>query len=318
MKLPSKIKIFLWRALHGIVLLKSILANRHIGTSGKCPVCLSAPENVMHLLFQCNAAREVWAALGIQNIIDDAISVDLSGSAVLEFLLRDQTSSMLGFNSINLKETIGVTCWYLWWRRRRRTYDESVPRVYKCKMSILSITSNAARVGSKVARANDRWVKPEVRQTKINVDGSFHDVSHAEATGVVARDHEGLFLAAASKFYPNMASAAMVEALAMKEGLSLANRLGCNNVMMESDSLETIEARTGDEAWWGDSSAVFADCVDLCSMIDKISFKHCSRMANEVAHEIARDCYSSESSCNWVAEPPSFLLEKLINDVTIL
>jgi hypothetical protein len=39
----------------------------------------------MHLLFQCNVARDVWAALGIQNIIDDAISVDLSGSAVLEF-----------------------------------------------------------------------------------------------------------------------------------------------------------------------------------------------------------------------------------------
>jgi hypothetical protein len=113
MKIPSKIKIFLWRALHGIVPLKYILANRHIGTSGQCPVCLSAPENVMHLLFQCNAAREVWAALGIQNIIDDVISVDLFGSAVLEFLLRDRMRSLPGFNSINLKETIGVTCWYL-------------------------------------------------------------------------------------------------------------------------------------------------------------------------------------------------------------
>jgi ribonuclease HI len=110
-----------------------------------------------------------------------------------------------------------------------------------------------------------------VRQIKINVVGSFHSVSHAGTTGVIARDHEGVFLAAASKFYPNMASAAMVEALAMKEGLSLANKLGCNNFMMKSDSLETVEACTGD------SSAVFADCVDLCSMIDKISFKHCSR-----------------------------------------
>jgi ribonuclease HI len=257
----------------------------------------------------------VWAALGIQNIIDDAISVDLSGSAILEFLMREQTNSMPGFSSINLKETIGVTCWYLWWRRRKRIHDESVPTVYKCKMSILSITANAARAGSKVPRTNDRWVKPEVRQIKINVDGSFHSVSHAGATRVIARDHEGVFLAAASKFYPNMASAAMVEALAMKEGLSLANRLGCNNVMMESDSLETIEACTWDEAWWGDSFAVFAECVDLCSMIDKVSFKHCSRTANEVAHEITRVCCSSESSCNWIAEPPSFLLE---NDVTIL
>jgi hypothetical protein len=59
LKLPSKIKIFLWRALHGIIPLKSILANRHVGTSGQCPVCLLAAEDVKHLLFQCDMARDL-------------------------------------------------------------------------------------------------------------------------------------------------------------------------------------------------------------------------------------------------------------------
>jgi hypothetical protein len=39
LKLPSKVKIFIWHSLHGIVPLKCILANRHIGTSGACPIC---------------------------------------------------------------------------------------------------------------------------------------------------------------------------------------------------------------------------------------------------------------------------------------
>jgi ribonuclease HI len=185
-------------------------------------------------------------------------------------------------------------------------------------MLILSITANAARAGSKGTRSDSLWAKPEVRQIKINVDGSFHPDSHAGATGVVARDHDGSFLAAASCFFPNVATAAMTEILAMREGLALANRLGCNNVLMESDSSATVNACTGEEVWWGDSSAVFADCVDLYSMVDKVSFKQCSRSANEAAHEIARCCLSSVCSCNWVAEPPSFLLEKLINDVTVL
>jgi hypothetical protein len=32
--IPGKVKIFIWRALHGILPLKSILINRHIGTLG--------------------------------------------------------------------------------------------------------------------------------------------------------------------------------------------------------------------------------------------------------------------------------------------
>jgi hypothetical protein len=39
LRVPSKVKKIIWRALHGILPLKSILVNRHIGTSGECPVC---------------------------------------------------------------------------------------------------------------------------------------------------------------------------------------------------------------------------------------------------------------------------------------
>jgi hypothetical protein len=56
------------------------------------------------------------------------------------------------------------------------------------------------------------------------------------------------FIAASSIFLSNIASAAASEAMAMREGFALAHRLGCNNVIMESDSLETVEACNGDEA----------------------------------------------------------------------
>jgi hypothetical protein len=38
---------------------------------------------------------------------------------------------------------------------------------------------------------------------------------------------------------------AAAEAMAMQEGLALANCLGCSNVIMESNSTKTIEACTG-------------------------------------------------------------------------
>ena len=59
LKVPSKVKIFYWNALHGSVPLKSILANRHIGNSGQCPVFTQGAEDVKHLLFICTASEQV-------------------------------------------------------------------------------------------------------------------------------------------------------------------------------------------------------------------------------------------------------------------
>jgi hypothetical protein len=67
-----------------------------------------------------------------------------------------------------------------------------------------------------------------------------------------------------------------------------------------------------------DSSAIFADIVDLSSTIDKVSFIYCPREANKVAHELVKFSYLNNQSCNRVDEPPRFLLDFLINDVTIL
>jgi hypothetical protein len=253
----------------------------------------------------------------IENAISEALLIDRSGSVVLEHAFRDIDRKMSGMEIIGLKETIGVACWYLWWVCRRRTHDEVVPPPFKCKMSILSITANAAKAGLKVTSRRGRWEKPDIRQIKVNVDGSFHQ-DLAGSVGVVVRDQEGNFIVASSTFLPNIASTAPAEAMAMREGLALDHRLGCNNVIMELDSLETAEACNGDEAWWGESPTIFADWVDLRAFNDNISFKHCPIEANEVAHEIASFCFSSRSSCNWVDEPFSFLLPKLINDVTVL
>jgi hypothetical protein len=123
---------------------------------------------------------------------------------------------------------------------------------------------------------------------------------------------------ATTVYLPNIASSVAVEATAMREGHSLTTRLGCNNVQMRSDSSDTVEACSGDQVWWGENSAIFADCVDFVVLVRGVTFKHCLREANEVSHTLARDSFSNKTSCNWVDKPPRFLLDRLINDVTIL
>jgi ribonuclease HI len=259
--------------------------------------------------------------LGILDIITNAVQTDRSGSVVLEVLLRRQDNVLQGFENVGLKETILVTCWYLWWirRRRRRTHNESVPPMFRCKMWILSIVANSARATNVQGNSEIvKWKKPEPRFIKLNVDAAYHGDQRAGSTGAVLRDFEGRFVAASNMLIPHVASAATAEAIAMKNGLLLANILGCNRIHAESDSMETIDACSGGDTWWSEAAAIFADCVDLTTAIGDVKFQHCPREANKVAHELAKVSFSNTSSCNWDDDPPSFLLPFLLDDVTIL
>ena len=49
---PTKVKNFLWRALHGTLPCHVTLADRHMKVNTKCLAC-ELPESVKHMLFQC-------------------------------------------------------------------------------------------------------------------------------------------------------------------------------------------------------------------------------------------------------------------------
>ena len=321
LKIPKKIKKFMWRVLHGILPLKSILANRHIGDSGGCPICNNGLEDIRHLQFICPTARQLWDSLGILHFIDSNLNVDLSGSAVLEHILRLPNNHYDGSPSTGLKELISVSSWYLWWIRRQHTHDEPVPTLYKCRMSVLAIVANAQAVatsGRLRSNRGEKWAKSEPRQIKINVDSSFVAVLGAGSTGAVARDYQGNFVAAATRYFPHVASLELAEAFAMRDGLQLAVKLGCSNVVAESDSIQVVQACTGEEPWWNAAATIFADCVDLVTNIGSVKFSHCLREANQVAHELAKDSFINRSSSSWMAEAPNFIVSNLINDVIIV
>jgi hypothetical protein len=112
LQIPGKVKNFGWRALHNFILGQAILANRHIGNSGGYPVCLNGAEDIKHIIFECDRAKEVWRALGIWEAITRLLMVDRSGSIVLEEIIRrgDQVRAM----DVGLAELILTGGWYIW------------------------------------------------------------------------------------------------------------------------------------------------------------------------------------------------------------
>jgi transcriptional/translational regulatory protein YebC/TACO1 len=179
--------------------------------------------------------------------------------------------------------------------------------MFKCRFSILSIVANAAKVyGNSSNTGSVKWTRPEASYIKLNVDASFHEDLKDGSIGAVLRDVKGDFIAASSIFLQNMDSVVMAEARAMKEGLELVIRMGCNKLVAESDCIEIIEAFNESEAWWSAEAAIYSDCIDMVANIGCVSFRHVPRDANQVAHGLAQNSYENHSSCNWVSPLASF------------
>jgi hypothetical protein len=63
--------------------------------------------------------------------------------------------------------------------------------------------------------------------------------------------------------------------------------------------MEVIQACDREEAWWGESTAIYVDCIDIAASIGNVSFHHFIREANKVAHSLARESFSKKIFCNF-------------------
>lgn len=80
--LPPKLKLFLWRSVHGALPVRAVIAARIRHTSHLCQLCGTEPETVMHALFHCQFAKRAWLVstlpLRTESLVDgfkDTVSV---------------------------------------------------------------------------------------------------------------------------------------------------------------------------------------------------------------------------------------------------
>jgi ribonuclease HI len=244
--------------------------------------------------------------------------MDLSGSVILESLLLDLDEPLPLMPSMNCKEVVAAGCWYLWWLRRQHTHHDGGPPQFRWPNSILAIVGNHLKSIQKREVRGHKWTRPDPKFVKLNVDASYHSDDGMGATAAVLRDEKGVFIAAQCRFYHHAADAMTMEALAMRDGLILANSMGFNRVEAESDSQNVVNYCQGQDQWWDSAAAIFAECIDVATSIGKVIFTHCFREVNYVAHELAKFSYCNKCDYSWTIEPSVFIVGQLVNDVIVL
>lgn len=104
-KLPLKIKIFLWYLKKGVMLTKDNLVKRRWRQSTKC-CCCGPEETIQHLLFNCHIARSVRNGVFIDFSIQPPSRVDhIFGYWLAIYSSKLKSQILIG---------IAALCWAMW------------------------------------------------------------------------------------------------------------------------------------------------------------------------------------------------------------
>ena len=269
------------------------------------PSMQARAEDMRHLMFTCERAKEVWKKLGLHEIIGEVIQIDRSGSVILEELLTQPARHSPVLGRLGFRESLVVGAWYIWWQRREFVKGKNVQNPSSTAFAIQAITSNFSRAADQKKPDKVMWVKPPINSYKLNVYAAFfEDVTGAAAA--ILRNNRGEALAGASWLLHHLLDATTAEAVAIQRGLELVEGLGCHQVIVESDSLEVIQACNGVIEIWSPYTAILADCFQKAYRIGVVSFAHCPREANRLAHNLARHSFNLNSTFIWDGDPSSF------------
>ncbi|KAL0320163.1 UNVERIFIED_CONTAM: hypothetical protein Sradi_5277800 [Sesamum radiatum] len=136
--------------------------------------------------------------------------------------------------------------------------------------------------------APDRWSPPPVNIVKINFGGALFVNKGESGIRIVPHDLAGSCLAWLSRHLPKCLSPELVEAMAAREALSIAQRLHWRRIILEGDSLPLIQKL---QSWPEDHFAtgpITSDIFQLLSVFNSVSFSFMIRSGNSVAHSLAR------------------------------
>lgn len=73
LKVPPKVKVFLWRSARNCPPTKSNLLSRGIYVGGECYFCGGGYETVWHSLVDCPFTIACWNSINLENILYQAV-----------------------------------------------------------------------------------------------------------------------------------------------------------------------------------------------------------------------------------------------------
>ncbi|OMO57441.1 hypothetical protein COLO4_35386 [Corchorus olitorius] len=154
------------------------------------------------------------------------------------------------------------------------------------------------------------WEKPEPVGFKINCDEAFDASTSNAAIGLVVRDEHGVLKEGIAKVV-SILSSIEVEAIAVKEAVSLAMKLHPSSIIIETDSkMVQKSAQNFPKEMVRDWRIlpIFSDISASLENMNIVQLKWINRKANMATNWVATNTRKGICSSDWALRPPSQLL----------
>jgi ribonuclease HI len=312
---PGKVKIHVWRLLKNGLALGSELQRRRIKGGVVCVAC-GRDESAIHRFWLCPHAQQVWRAvqqkfqrLELQPPPNVLSQRDLSGW-LLEWIVSAKDADV---------EIAFMVLYQMWLARNAARDNAQIEDPEAIARRSIHLVEEWHQVqeckGAKPLVQKEHWRPPDQGWIKVNADGAMIQASGHGGGGVVARDHDGRFLAGSSHFFPSLLDPEHAELLACQKAIELAKSRQMHRVVFELDSASVVSKLQVEET----DRSVHGILIEQikCELRTGREFvvKWARRSANEVAHRLAKEGCELNSARIWLDVFPDCIKNALYSDV---
>lgn len=291
LKIPSKMKTFLWIARHDRVMGNAERKRRGLTVEGDCNICPGKEESTEHILRDCKRAKEVWKAVAGRDRAHRWNHHNLT--TWLEHNINEHTRVE---ENNEWPRTFAITTWWIWKWRNDRVFNTREMDIQSKHAWIKEAEDEACRAfmreenmkGTTITQRMRRlcWKPSTNHRYTINVDGSVKHFTMKAGLGGILRDKNGEWREGFSG-KADFGDPTAVEAKAIVKSMEWAWEKGYRDVEFQSDATTVIEWIHTKANLRGPIREIIEKAHQWIDRDWKISIKAIYREQNRVADALA-------------------------------
>lgn len=303
---PEKVKFFLWQVYHERLPTNQLRVMRGLTMSGECPFECQREETILHILRDCEIAREVWTPL-----------VHFTNrfaffSSSLQVWLQENMTNAFGFGKTKKyawEDVFGIVCWSLWRNRctgvmdGKRLHQQDI--IHQCMRQLQELENQdnfTHQVSDYTTNTESSWTPPTEPFIRLDVDGSVRDDQRA-ACGGVFRNHKGEWTLG-FQLKLGAGNASMAEILAIRTGLWVSKQMGYQKVVLYSDSIEALRLILHEHTAFHPLLTEIREIRDCIYSNMEVSLLYSPRGNLRCADVLARSAHQSSEGIKYLYQPP--------------